>query len=165
MITNASLNFKINEVKVEIPFINILGTTASLTTAENTIPNVSDLVKKVYFHGGIKDTKDKYFTTSGYNNFRNNILDTKKTAKKLVNESSLNQKWKDKSIRNKRRNKKVSEKGSIKSRARWNGKTSRLYLSLCVNQIYFNNDKAQICLILLPFYYRLKRLRDTEKFE
>ena len=66
MITNAFQNIKINEVKVEIPFINILGTTASLTTAENTIPNVSDLVKKVCFHGGIKDIKDKYFTTSDY---------------------------------------------------------------------------------------------------
>ena len=57
MITNASLNVKIDEVKVEIPFTNILGTTASLTTAENKTPNVSDLVKKVDFNGGIKDIK------------------------------------------------------------------------------------------------------------
>ena len=118
MITNASLNVKIDEVKVEIPFTNILGTTASLTTAENKTPNVSDLVKKVDFNGGIKDIKDKYFTTSDYNSFTNNILDTKKTAKKLVNESKLNEKWKNKSIRNKRRNRKVSEKVRVKSRAR-----------------------------------------------
>ena len=38
------------------------------------------------------------------------------TANKLVNESSLNRKIKN--IMNKRRNKKVSEKGRIKSRAR-----------------------------------------------
>ena len=57
MITNASLNVKIDEVKVEIPFTKILGTTASLTTAENKTPNVSDLVKKVDFNGGIKDIK------------------------------------------------------------------------------------------------------------
>ena len=44
--TNASPNAKINEIKGEIPSITNLATTAALTTAENKIPNVSDLVKK-----------------------------------------------------------------------------------------------------------------------
>ena len=46
------------------------------------------------------------------------------TANTLVNESSLNRKIKN--IMNKRRNKKVSEKGRIKSRARWNSKTASI---------------------------------------
>ena len=36
----------------------------------------------------------KYFTTSDYNNFTSNILDTKTTQQKLVNESDLNEKTK-----------------------------------------------------------------------
>ena len=36
----------------------------------------------------------KYFTTSDYNRFTNNILDTKITQKKLVIESDLNKKIK-----------------------------------------------------------------------
>ena len=44
--TNASINAKINEIKGEIPSITNLTTTVALTTVENKIPNVSDLVKK-----------------------------------------------------------------------------------------------------------------------
>ena len=44
--TNTTLNAKINEVKNEIPNITNLATTAALTTVENKIPSVSDLVKK-----------------------------------------------------------------------------------------------------------------------
>ena len=40
-------NAKINEVKGEIPSIaTTAATTSAITTAENKIPNVSDLVKK-----------------------------------------------------------------------------------------------------------------------
>ena len=38
--------------------------------------------------------KDKYFTTFDYNKFTTNILDAKITAKKLVNQSGLNEKIK-----------------------------------------------------------------------
>ena len=44
--TNATLNDKINEIKNKIPSITNLATAAALTTVENKIPNVSDLVKK-----------------------------------------------------------------------------------------------------------------------
>ena len=36
--------------------------------------------------------EDKCFSTSEYNKFTNNILDTKVTQKKLINESDLNEK-------------------------------------------------------------------------
>ena len=44
--TKTTLNAKINDVKGEIPNITHLATTAALTTVENKIPNVSNLVKK-----------------------------------------------------------------------------------------------------------------------
>ena len=48
------------------------------------MPNVSDLVKKANFDAEIKDFKNKFFNTSDYNKFTNNILDAKIIRKKLV---------------------------------------------------------------------------------
>ena len=48
------------------------------------MPNVSDLVKKANFDAEIKDFKNKFFNTSDYNKFTNNILDAKIIQKKLV---------------------------------------------------------------------------------
>ena len=91
MATNSFINAKINEVKGEIPSITNLAATATLTTVENKIYNVSNLgKKKADYDAEIKDIKNKYFTTSDHNNFTNNIFDKKITAKKLVNESGLN---------------------------------------------------------------------------
>ena len=109
MAYNASLNAKI-QVKGEIPSITNWATTAAITNAENKIPNFSDLVKKADYDAEIKDIKNKYFTTSDYNMFMNNILDEKIKTEKLVNESVLNEKIKEE-IKN-------SNKGRIKSRAR-----------------------------------------------
>ena len=44
--TDSSHDAKLNEVKGEIPSITNLATTATLTTVENKISNVSNLVKK-----------------------------------------------------------------------------------------------------------------------
>ena len=71
------------------------------------LPGVSDFVKKADYDAEIKEVKDKYFSTSDCNNFTNNTLDAKITAKKLVNESGLNEKIK-----------KNSNQGRIKGRAR-----------------------------------------------
>ena len=46
MITNASLNAKMHQIKGAIPSITNLATTAALTTVENKIPNVNDLVEE-----------------------------------------------------------------------------------------------------------------------
>ena len=47
LVTNTFPIAKTNEFKVEIPSITNLNTTAALTTVENKLPNVSNLVKKV----------------------------------------------------------------------------------------------------------------------
>ena len=80
--TNASLNGKINEVTGKIPSIINSATSAGLTTVENKIPNVCDLVKKADYDAKISEMENKYFTTYDYNKFTNNILfDTKITQK------------------------------------------------------------------------------------
>ena len=112
--TNASLHAKIN-VKTKVPSITNLAATGAITAVENKIPNVSDLVKKADYDAEIRDIKDKYFTTSDYSKFANNILDAKISAKKLVNESGSNEKIK---TATKEEMKKASNKGRIKSRAR-----------------------------------------------
>ena len=50
--------------------------------------------EKTDYDAEIKDLRNKYFTTSHYNKFINNILDRKITGKKLVNEFGLNEKIK-----------------------------------------------------------------------
>ena len=81
--TNTSLNAKINEVKGEIPNITNLATNTGLTAFENKIPNVSNLVKKADYATKISEMENKYFTISDYNEFTNNILDTKTNTKKF----------------------------------------------------------------------------------
>ena len=85
---------KISKVKGEIPSITNLTTTVALTTIENKVPNVSDLVEKADIDAEIKDIKDKYLTKSDYAQFTGNTLDEKITANMLVNESGLNEKIK-----------------------------------------------------------------------
>ena len=61
-----------------------LATTAALTTVGNKTTKVIDLVKKADYDVEIKNIKNKYFTTSDYKKFTNNILDANITTKKLV---------------------------------------------------------------------------------
>ena len=51
--TNTTLNAKINEVKNKILNITILATNTALTAVENKTPNVSNLVKKLFFFRNI----------------------------------------------------------------------------------------------------------------
>ena len=60
--------------------------------------------------------EDKCFSTSEYNKVTNNILDTKITQKKLINEYDLNKKII--TFATKEEIKKMSNKGRIKSGAR-----------------------------------------------
>ena len=94
--TNATLNAKINEVKNNVPNITNLAVPDALTTVENKMPSVSDLVRKADHDAKISEMEDKYkcFTTSDYDKFISNILDTKITQIKLVSESGLNEKIK-----------------------------------------------------------------------
>ena len=73
--TNPFPNAKINEVKGEIPSINNLAISAALTTFENKIPNVSDVVNITGYNTTISeieknidhDHSNKYITTPEFN--------------------------------------------------------------------------------------------------
>ena len=88
--TNAALNAKINEVKNKIASVTSLATTTSLMLLK--IECLTLVIQEI--DPEVKDIKDKYFTTSDFNKFTNNLIDAKTTAKKLVNESGLNEKIK-----------------------------------------------------------------------
>ena len=91
-----------------MPSITNLATTAALTTDENKIPKVSDLVKIADSDTETKGIKDKYITISDYNKLRNNILDAKNNSKKMVNESGLNEKIKRLSTKEEIMNKEIN---------------------------------------------------------
>ena len=62
-----------------------------------------------------ENIKNKYFSTSDYNKFTNNILDAKITLKMLVNESGFNENIKILATKEVIKN---SKRGRIKSRER-----------------------------------------------
>ena len=59
MATKTNLNAKINEVKDEIPNINNLATSSSLTAVENKKRSASNLVKKTDYNTTINDIEKK----------------------------------------------------------------------------------------------------------
>ena len=48
LIPDTTLNGKIDEVKAEIPSITDLATTTALIAVENKMPDISNLVKKIW---------------------------------------------------------------------------------------------------------------------
>ena len=68
-----------NEVKGEIPSITNLSSTAALTTVENKIPNVSNLVKKGNYNKNINEIEKKITDHDHKNNYITN-LEFKKLA-------------------------------------------------------------------------------------
>ena len=84
----------VSEVKCEIRSITNLSTMAALTTVENEIPDFIDIVKKkTDYDAKISEMEQKYFFTSDYNKFTDNIIPWCKYSRKtLVNESDLNEK-------------------------------------------------------------------------
>ena len=115
LINKTDYNAKIKNIEDKIPNITGLATTAVFTVVENNIPNVSNLVKKQIMMQKYETLK-KYFTNSDYNRFTNDILDTKVTENKLIDEYDLDEKIKN--ISNKRRNRNISNKSRIKIRTR-----------------------------------------------
>ena len=64
--------------------------TWTLKVIENNISNIIDLVKKkTDYVAKILDIETKYFTTSDYNKFMSEILNTKIKEKGLVNKSDI----------------------------------------------------------------------------
>ena len=66
---------KITEIEVKIPIITGLATTAALNAFENKIPDFRNLFKKTDYNAKISGIVSKYFTTSDYNRFTNEITD------------------------------------------------------------------------------------------
>ena len=83
----------------------------------------------------------KYFTTADYNKFTSNIIDTKITQKKLVNESGLDEKIK--TLARKEEMKTLATKAELKSEQYKIGKPQIYDLSLFIGQNYFGNDGTQ----------------------
>ena len=81
-------NAKITEIEGKIPSITGSAKTTVLNTVENIIL-VGDLVNKTNYDAKISDTEAKYFTTSDYNKFMNEMLDKKIKEKKLVDKSEI----------------------------------------------------------------------------
>ena len=73
--TKTTLNAKTNEVKAEIPNINNLAATITLTTVENKISDISNLVKKADYDTKVNEIEEKitdhshgkYITTPEFN--------------------------------------------------------------------------------------------------
>ena len=96
----------------------------------------------------------KVFTTSDYYKFTNDILDAKITAKKLINESVLNELIK--TLASKKEIKTLARKAELKAEQDKIVKLQTYYLSLFIGQSYFFNDGAQLYLIFQTLYYALK---------
>ena len=66
-----------------------LATTAALTTVENKVPGVSNIVKKIDFDVKLSDIEPKYFTSKDYNKFTSQTLDAKIKKKELVDKPAI----------------------------------------------------------------------------
>ena len=96
--------------------------------------------EKTDYDAEIKDLRNKYFTTSHYNKFTNNILDRKITGKKLVNEFGLNEKIK--TLATKKGIKKLVTKTESKAEQDEIVKLKKHDSCLFIGQSYFVNDGA-----------------------
>ena len=141
---------KINDIKGKMPSITGLATTAALNVAKYEIPKVSDLVKQTHYEVKISNIKSKYFITSSYTKFKDNILDGKVQNKKLVHESDISGFIKnfylDKKIQ------KSAAKAELKTEQNEIVKLHTHDSSLFIAQSYSFNDGSQNFLICQPIF-------------
>ena len=60
LLKKTNYNTKITEIEGKIPSISGLATNAALSAVENTIPNISSLVKKTDYNIKINETEKTY---------------------------------------------------------------------------------------------------------
>ena len=84
LLKNTDHNAKTTEIESKIPNTTGLDTTAALTPVENTIHDVSNLVKKTGYDAKISDIESTYSTRSDYNKFTSQTLDENIKQKELV---------------------------------------------------------------------------------
>ena len=82
MVKRKDYNAKAKNIEDKVPRIFNLPTTAAYNSKINEVKNankihkVSDLVKKTDYDAKTSEMVKKYLTTSDYNKFTNNILET-----------------------------------------------------------------------------------------
>ena len=77
-------NAKITVTEGKTPIITSLATAAPLNAVENSVSNVSDLLKKTDYEVKISDIEIKYLTITDYNNIMGVIFNAKMKAKGLL---------------------------------------------------------------------------------
>ena len=82
LINKANYDVKISKINSEMSNITELATTAVLNAVKNELHNLRGLVKKADYNPKKTDIEGKYFTTSDYSKFVNEILDAKIKNKK-----------------------------------------------------------------------------------
>ena len=100
--TKTTLNVKIHEVKAKIPSMTNLTTTTALTSVENEIPNVSNLVKKINYtkineikKSIIDHSHDKYITTLEFDKLTAETFAARLAQANLVTKTDFDDKLKN----------------------------------------------------------------------
>ena len=156
LVTNSSLNAKINEVKNKVPSITNLTTTTALTAVEN----------KIFDHS-------KYITTPEFNKLTTETFTTRLTQANFaikgdivyfVKKTHFDDRFKTLNMKvNSNKSKCLLVEDEFK---KLQDKVENLQTydsSLFIRQSYFFSDGAQLCLIFQTLYYILNRLGNTEK--
>ena len=97
LLTYASLNAKINEVKGVISNITNLATTAAFTAVENKIPNVSNFIKKTDYDTKFSEIEkqitghnhDKYLTSPEFDKITAEIFDLRLKRENLASKGDI----------------------------------------------------------------------------
>ena len=162
-------------LKVKYLGITNLATTAALTTVENKIPNVSNLVKKTDYNIKINEIEkkitdhdhDKYITALKFNmltieNFAARLaqvnLASKNDIANFIKKTDFDDKLK---ILNKKITSNKTKHVLVENELK---KLQTFDLSLFIGQSYLNNDGAQLYLIFQPIYKTITTfsgLKDT----
>ena len=83
LVKKTDYNNKITAIEGETPDMTSLATATAFNDVKN-IANVSDIAKKTNYDAKISDVETKYFTSSDYDKFTNEIIDNKIKKKHLV---------------------------------------------------------------------------------
>ena len=92
LVRKTGYNFKIAVIKGKIHSISGLVANAGLTSVENKIPSVRNLVKKTDYNSKITEIENKCITTAEYNKFIKDIVDNSIEMKNLITNSDFDAK-------------------------------------------------------------------------
>ena len=92
LVRKTGYNFKIAVIKGKIHSISGLVANAGLTSVENKIPSVRNLVKKTDYNSKITENENKCITTAEYNKFIKDIVDNSIEMKNLITNSDFDAK-------------------------------------------------------------------------